>query len=70
MISVSEVAFWGFWGLVCIEKWSRNFDLSKIYFSALDYWSRPQVVEDIRLVFALQENKENTRLVGRKMLRL
>ena len=25
-ILVSEVAFWGFWGLVCIEKWSRNFD--------------------------------------------
>ncbi len=23
---VPEVAFWGFWGLVCIEKWSRNFD--------------------------------------------
>ena len=52
-----------------LKKTSNN-DLSKIYFSALDYWSRPQVVEDIRLVFALQENKENTRLVGRKMLRL
>ena len=25
-ILVPEVAFWGFWGLVCIEKWSRNFD--------------------------------------------
>ena len=25
-IPVPEVAFWGFWGLVCIEKWSRNFD--------------------------------------------
>jgi len=23
---VPEVAFWGFWGLVCIEKWSQNFD--------------------------------------------
>ena len=26
-IRVPEVAFWGFCGLVCIEKWSRNFDL-------------------------------------------
>ena len=26
-ILVPEVAFWGFWGLVCIEKWSQNFDL-------------------------------------------
>ena len=25
-ILVPEVAFWGFWGLVCIEKWSQNFD--------------------------------------------
>ena len=25
-IWVPEVAFWGFWGLACIEKWSRNFD--------------------------------------------
>ena len=25
-IPVPEVAFWGFWGLVCIEKWSYNFD--------------------------------------------
>ena len=25
-ILVPEVAFWGFWGLVCIEKWSKNFD--------------------------------------------
>ena len=25
-ILVPEVVFWGFWGLVCIEKWSRNFD--------------------------------------------
>ena len=24
-IPVPEVAFWGFGGLVCIEKWSRNF---------------------------------------------
>ena len=23
---VPEVAFWGFWGLICIEKWSQNFD--------------------------------------------
>ena len=23
---VPEVSFWGFWGLVCIEKWSQNFD--------------------------------------------
>ena len=23
---VPEMAFWGFWGLVCIEKWSQNFD--------------------------------------------
>ena len=22
----TEVAFWRFWGLVCIEKWSQNFD--------------------------------------------
>ena len=26
LIPVPEVAFWGFWGLVCIEKWSWNFD--------------------------------------------
>ena len=26
-ILVPEVSFWGFWGLVCIEKWSQNFDL-------------------------------------------
>ena len=25
-ILVPEVAFWGFWELVCIEKWSQNFD--------------------------------------------
>ena len=25
-ILVPEVAFWGFWGLVCIEKWSKNAD--------------------------------------------
>ena len=25
-ILVPEVAFWGFWGLVCVEKWSQNFD--------------------------------------------
>ena len=32
-IPVPEVAFWGFWGLVCIEKWSLNFDckLSAIF---------------------------------------
>ena len=24
---VPEVAFWGFWGLVCVEKWFQNFDL-------------------------------------------
>ena len=23
-ILVSEMAFWGFWGLVCIEKWSQT----------------------------------------------
>ena len=23
---VPEVDFWGFWGLVSIEKWSQNFD--------------------------------------------
>ena len=23
---VPKVTFWGFWGLVCIEKWSYNFD--------------------------------------------
>ena len=23
---VPEVAFWWFWGLVCIEKWCQNFD--------------------------------------------
>ena len=23
---VPEVSFWGFWGLVYIEKWSSNFD--------------------------------------------
>ena len=23
---VPEVAFWGFWGLICIENWSQNFD--------------------------------------------
>ena len=25
-IWVPKVSFWGFWGLVCIEKWSQNFD--------------------------------------------
>ena len=25
-IWVPKVGFWGFWGLVCIEKWSQNFD--------------------------------------------
>ena len=25
-IWVPNVPFWGFWGLVCIEKWSYNFD--------------------------------------------
>ena len=25
-ILIPEVSFWGFWGLVCIEKWSQNFD--------------------------------------------
>ena len=25
-ILVPKVSFWGFWGLVCIEKWSQNFD--------------------------------------------
>ena len=24
-IWVPKVAFWGFWGLVCIEKWSQKF---------------------------------------------
>ena len=24
-ILVPKVAFWGLWGLVCIEKWSRKF---------------------------------------------
>ena len=27
-IWVPKVSFWGFWGLVCIEKWSPNFDLA------------------------------------------
>ena len=26
LILVPKVAFWGYWGLVCIEKWSYNFD--------------------------------------------
>ena len=26
-IWVPKMSFWGFWGLVCIEKWSQNFDL-------------------------------------------
>ena len=26
-IWVPKVSLWGFWGLVCIEKWSWNFDL-------------------------------------------
>ena len=25
-IWVPKVTYWGFWGLVCIEKWSQNFD--------------------------------------------
>ena len=25
-IWVPKVSFWGFWGLVCIKKWSQNFD--------------------------------------------
>ena len=26
LIRVLEVSIWGFWGLVCIEKWFWNFD--------------------------------------------
>ena len=26
LILVPKVSFWGFYGLVCIEKWSYNFD--------------------------------------------
>ena len=33
-IRVHEMPIWGFWGLVCIEKWPQNFDLSIRFRSA------------------------------------